>query len=315
MLDIDGFRMDKTLQITLNSLVQFSKYVRACARRLGKDNFFIPGEIAGENGISSVYLGRGRRPDMRSPNVNSALTLAGFGNDSPFLRGDGDHAIDASAFHYDFYRSLTIFLGMDGNLTESGSRLFNWVDMWNEYLVTNDFTNANTGMFDPRHMWGVSNQDVFRWSSLRDGPQRMLLGLFLTTLLFPGIPLHSWGDEQAFYVFDNTHTNYMYGRQPMTSSIAWQLHGCYGLDSEQYYAMPVAAGRSGCRDDTISLDHRDPAHPIRLVIKIMHARRQQYPVLNDGWFLEERAICTNKICLFEWESRSTHRNGTMECCS
>lgn len=32
------------------------------------------------------------------------------------------------------------------------------VDTWNVMLTTNDMLNANTGKFDPRHMWGASNQ-------------------------------------------------------------------------------------------------------------------------------------------------------------
>ncbi len=48
--------------------------------------------------------------------------------------------------------------------------------------------NADTGVFDPRHMYGVTNQDVFRWPAIRQGTERMILGLFITTLLMPGIP-------------------------------------------------------------------------------------------------------------------------------
>ena len=115
----------------------------------------------------------------------------------------------------------------------------------------------------------------------------MLLGFFITTFHFPGIPLLSWGDEQAFYVLDSTAENYLFGRQPMASSIAWQIHGCYQLNSSSYYRMPLAPARTGCYDDEVSLDHRDPSHPIRNVIKIMNKRREQYPTLNDGWFLEQ----------------------------
>jgi len=120
-----------------------------------------------------------------------------------------------------------------------------------------------------------------------DGRHKMLLGLFITTFHFPGIPLLSWGDEQAFYVLDSTAENYLFGRQPMTSSIAWQMHGCYQLNSSVYYHMPLSSARTGCYDDGISLDHRDPSHPIRSILKIMNKRREEYPTLKDGWFLEQ----------------------------
>lgn len=53
------------------------------------------------------------------------------------------------------------------------------------------------------------------------------LANFITTLLLPGIPMLEWGEEQAFYVLDNTANNYVFGRQSMSSATAWQDHGCY----------------------------------------------------------------------------------------
>lgn len=76
------------------------------------------------------------------------------------------------------------------------------MDTWNTFLTTNDFLNANTGEFDPRHMYGTSNQDVFRWPAITDGVDRQLLGQFITTLHMPGIPLLLWGEEQGLYLLD-----------------------------------------------------------------------------------------------------------------
>lgn len=98
----------------------------------------------------------------------------------------------------------------------------NFVEAW-EYLVqTNDMTNAYTGEFDPRHMYGVTNQDVFRWPSIQNGTDKNLLGLYIVTLLLPGIPTLAWGEEQAFYVLENTADNYVFGRPPMASALAWE---------------------------------------------------------------------------------------------
>jgi len=115
----------------------------------------------------------------------------------------------------------------------------------------------------------------------------MLLGLFITTFHFPDIPLLSWGDEQAFYILDGTADNYLFGRQPMASSLAWQTHGCYQMNSSVYYRIPVDSARADCYDDRVSLDHRDPSHPIRNVPKIMDKRREKYPTLKDGWLLNQ----------------------------
>ena len=288
MLDIDGFRFDKATQITVEALADYGEYVRDCARKFGKTNFFMPGEITGGNTFGSIYLGRGRQPDMIPDpnNVTVAVTLTNNSDAKYFLRDPGKNALDAAAFHYSIYRSLTRFLGMSGTLEQGYDVPVNFVYAWDTMLTTNDFVNAYTGEFDPRHMYGVTNQDVFRWPAITNGIQRMLLGLFVTTLELPGIPLLLWGDEQAFYVLDNTAANYIFGRQPISAALGWQNHGCYELGSTVYYDFPVEAALNGCNDDSVSLDHRDPTHPVRNIIKSMYHMRQTYPILNDGYFLE-----------------------------
>jgi alpha-1,3-glucan synthase len=125
----------------------------------------------------------------------------------------------------------------------------------------------------------------------------MLLGLYLTTLHMPGIPLLLWGEEQASYIFDSTAANYLFGRAPASSSIAWQSHGCYKLGSTQYNQFPLDTGLKGCEDDSVSLDHRDPSHPVRNIIKSMYRLRLDYPVLNDGYFLQSLSNQTHQVFL------------------
>lgn len=43
-LDIDGYRIDKGLTITVDAQAQWSDSVRACARRYGKEDFYISGK-------------------------------------------------------------------------------------------------------------------------------------------------------------------------------------------------------------------------------------------------------------------------------
>jgi alpha-1,3-glucan synthase len=80
-------------------------------------------------------------------------------------------------------------MGMDDTVEVAYDVATNFVSAWNEMMVDNDFLNSATGFLDPRHMFGVSNFDVFRWPSLVNGTQRQVLGTFITTLLMPGIPL------------------------------------------------------------------------------------------------------------------------------
>ena len=111
--------------------------------------------------------------------------------DQYFLRDAPLNALDGAAFHYSTYRSLTRFLGMDGNLQVAFDVDTNFITAWNEMFVNNDFVNPHSGDVAPRHMYGTSNFDVFRWPSLENGTQRSALGTFITNLVMPGVPLVS----------------------------------------------------------------------------------------------------------------------------
>ena len=74
------------------------------------------------------------------------------------LRAEGKNAFDSACFHYSTYRALTRFLGMDGDLGADGETPVDFIDAWNDFIRTNDLINANTGVFDPRHMYGAQNQ-------------------------------------------------------------------------------------------------------------------------------------------------------------
>ncbi|KAJ5951190.1 Glycosyl transferase family 1 [Penicillium vulpinum] len=285
VLDIDGFRYDKGTQATVDALGDMSAAYRECARAVGKENFFITGEITGGNDFGSIYLGRGRQRNQWPATSGDTMKLTNESAAQFFLREAGHEAIDSAAFHYSTYRSLTRFLGMDGQLSAGYDAPDDWVEGWDWMLRSNDLVNANTGKFDPRHMFGATNQDVFRWPSIANGTHRQLLGSFVTTLMLPGIPLLLWGEEQNFYILDATAENYIYGRQPMSPTSAWMTHGCFHLKSSQYYKWPVHAAMKGCEDPTVAYDHRDPSHPVRNIMKHMYHLRQQYPVLNDGYAL------------------------------
>jgi alpha-1,3-glucan synthase len=130
-----------------------------------------------------------------------------------------------------------------------------------------------------------------------NGTEKQLLASFITTLHMPGIPMTLWGEEQGFYVLDNTATNYIFGRQAMSSALAWEVHGCYQLGAEQYYKFPVESALTGCEDPWNSLDHRDPSSPLRNTMKAMYQMRENYPVLNDGLYLQQLSNQTRDITL------------------
>lgn len=288
-LDIDGFRVDKAMQVTVDSQASFSSKMRECAREYNKTNFMVVGEITSGNTLGSIWLGRGRSADMWVDDVATAQTLQwnDSSSDDYFLREAGNTGLDAGAFHYSVYRFLTRFLGMSGNLEAGYDLPTDWVEMWNQMIQSNDFYNANNGEFDPRHLYGVANQDVFRWPGILQGTQRMMLGYMITTLLLPGIPLVYYGEEQNLYLVDSTASNYVYGRQAFAPSQAWMRHGCYQLGSSVYENWPVTKAAEGCHDYTQGWDHRDPSAPIRNTMKRMFALRDSFPVLEGGWLLDK----------------------------
>ncbi|KAK3376547.1 hypothetical protein B0T24DRAFT_700204 [Lasiosphaeria ovina] len=294
-LDIDGFRIDKALTITVDAQAEWSDHIRDCARRFNKTNFFIPGEIVGGNGLGALYYGRGKDPDMASATVDESFNATNETSPSLYIRTK--HALDSACFHYSAYRALTRFLGIDGVYGAEMDTRTNWADGWADMLMTTDFINANTGKFDPRHMFGVSNQDVFRWPSIANGTQKYLIGAFISTLMLPGIPIINWGEEQAFYVLENIAGNYLYGRQPMVSAVSWELHGCYKVGSEKYFNFPLDAALYGCDDPNVSLDHRDPSHPVRGILRRFLELREIYPVLNDGFDMYQLSNHTHWIFL------------------
>lgn len=287
MLDIDGIRFDKAAQVTVDAQGEFSAAMRKCAASVGKDNFFLPGEITSGNNFGSIYFGRGKQADQKFTELATALNATGS-NDSAYVRDQGQNAIDAAAFHYSVFRFLTRFLGLSGEHLESGFDLpTDWVSSVSEMILTNDLVNPNTNDFDPRHMYGTTNQDNFRWPAIAQGIERELLGFFITTLFLPGMPLVYYGQEQGLYVLTSTADNYIFGRQPMTPAPSAMLHGCYALGSSSYSGFPLDQALHGCEDENVSRDHRDPSHPMRNIFKAMFSMRSNYNTLSEGWLVQQ----------------------------
>ena len=135
----------------------------------------------------SRFSGRGRTPTER-PDFAVAANISETDNQY-FLREQGSEGLDGAAFQYSIYRGLTRFLGMDGNLEDAYDVSKDFVTAWDELFVDDDMVNPSSHQVDPRHLYGTSNFDVFRWPSLENGTERSVLATFMTTLLMPGVPL------------------------------------------------------------------------------------------------------------------------------
>ncbi|VBB80612.1 Putative Glycoside Hydrolase Family 13/Glycosyltransferase Family 5 [Podospora comata] len=299
-LDIDAFRIDKAVQVTVDAQASFSSAMRKCATEIGKTNFAVFGEITSGNTLGSIYIGRGREPGAAEnlhPEKAMNMDSDWKNNQDLFVREPGNSALDGGAFHYSIYRSMTRFLGLSGHLQAGFDLSVDWVMTWHEMLKTNDMYNANTGKFDPRHLYGATNQDVFRWPSVVQGMERQLLAYFIITFVLPGAPIIYYGEEQALYALDGTAANYVFGRQAMAPSPAWKAHGCFQLNVTQYIGWPVEKGRLGCQDDGVARDHRDPAAHLRNTFKHMFAIRDHLRSIDHGWYLKTLAKQTEEIWL------------------
>lgn len=69
----------------------------------------------------------------------------------------------------------------------------------------------------------------------------------------------------------------------MSSTLAWQRHGCYKLGSDQYFNVRLDKALLGCEDDWNSLDHFDPTAPLRGMLSHFHYIRSIYPAVMDGF--------------------------------
>ncbi|CAB90796.2 cell wall alpha-1,3-glucan synthase Mok11 [Schizosaccharomyces pombe] len=292
MLDVDGFRIDKATQMTVDFLVDWAKSVRLCANRFNKSNFFIPGEVTGPSSFGAIYYNRGRQPNQRPANLIDALNATSSDN-VYFLREEGENALDASAFHYSVYRIILRFLRMDGLMEIPYDLPVDLAEAWHQIVINEDSFNPKTEKYDPRHLYGVSNYDVFRWASVADGSRRLILGTMMTFFLFPGAPLIYYGDEQGLYVLDNSANNYLYGRQSMAAAPAWYIHGCYSGSSSTYPAIDLSPAKIGCLDIWNSLDHFDPSRIERQLFIEFQDIRSRYSALTHGWKSELLGNWTN----------------------
>jgi alpha-1,3-glucan synthase len=157
-LDIDGFRIDKATQITLNFVaMEWAPEIRQCARDLGKNNFFVPGEITARLDFGGLYIGRGLKQKLDSVEQTVNVPSASF------MRAS--YALDSTAFHYSIYRSLVSFLGIYGNI--DSDLPIDLVDAWNEMLLSIDYINAETQTLDPRYVLISfdSKRNVWDWKS------------------------------------------------------------------------------------------------------------------------------------------------------
>ena len=79
----------------------------------------------------------------------------------------------------------------------------------------------------------------------------------------------------------------------MSSTKAWQRHGCYYLSAVALYDPRLTKTTLRCKDDWNSLDHLDPTTDLRRLFKQFFDLRAAYGVLNDGFSLLQHGNWTH----------------------
>lgn len=189
--DVDGFRLDAAKHVTEDYLAYFSTHIRDYAKTLGKDNFYIVGEVAASPDWSARRLGNMQTsPDNPSlhGNVPQSLLSSIWDLQPTYLSNEKARFPGMNAI-YDF-----IFSGDSRDYLvgkSSGGRVEN-------FYRSQDYQMLAT-QSDPRLNWKVL--EIHDWPRIvSDTPDDLwkskLAVSYLATV--PGIPVIYYGMEQGF---------------------------------------------------------------------------------------------------------------------
>ena len=251
LTDCDGFRIDTLKHVSLEEARNFCGTVKEFAANIGKDNFFLVGEIAGGDYAEERYL------DVLDRNLNAALDI---GEMRPTLEGVAKGLVHPAAY----------FSGFDPGLAIMGSHR----NLGNRHVSILD---------DHDHVFGSK----LRFSSEAASDHQVAAGVALQ-LFTLGIPCIYYGTEQALAGPEPSERHWLpewgssdrYLREAMFGPEHPRASGRGGLQSPPGHldaSLPGfgpfgTAGRH-CFDD------HSPAY---IRIAALTALRQSYPVLRDG---------------------------------
>jgi glycosidase len=188
--DVDGFRMDAAKHVTADFIAKFSTDIRAYARSIGKDNFFVIGEVAGSADEQALRLGQmtGNRPHA----LNERLKTLGHAYNHNLQPFPGLTAV------YDFSHSgqgAEVLAGHMGPMS-----IKNWFWLGGELENSNgnpEFLKlVKSG--DTRSNWNMI--EIHDWPRflVRAGQNAKIFSALGYLLMTPGTPILYYGVEQGF---------------------------------------------------------------------------------------------------------------------
>lgn len=167
--DIDGFRIDTVKHLENSATAIFCNAIREYAQRVGKQNFFLFGEIVADDDTIGQYLGRNARIDgsnERFPSLDAALDFPLYFSLEEVIKGFTNPAVLRA--RYDAFRDRYADHGAAGR-----------------YFVT--FVDNHDQMARPYRRFNHANPYPAQTA--------LAVAYLLTTL---GVPCIYYGTEQAF---------------------------------------------------------------------------------------------------------------------
>lgn len=161
LTDCDGFRIDTLKHVSLEEARNFCGTVKEFANNLGKDNFFLVGEVAGGDYAENRYL------NVLEQNLNAALDI-------------GEMRLTLTEVAKGQARPKVFFDGFDPGTAILGSHR----NLGNRHVSILD---------DHDHVFGQK----IRFSSEAESDHQVIAGVALQ-LFTLGIPCIYYGTEQAF---------------------------------------------------------------------------------------------------------------------
>lgn len=181
--DIDGFRIDTVKHMESSATALFCNAIREYARRIGKHNFFLFGEVVADDAVLQRYIGRNSRipgTNERFPSLDACLDFPLYFILEEVIKGFAPSSLLRE--RYERFRTLYADHGQAG-----------------EYFVT--FVDNHDQMSRPYRRFLHGNPHTAQAA--------LAMGYLLTT---PGVPCLYYGTEQGF---DGGGNNDAYVRECM----------------------------------------------------------------------------------------------------
>ncbi len=266
LTDCDGFRIDTLKHVSFEQGRSFCGSIKEFAANLGKENFFLVGEIAGGDWAANRYL------DALDRNLNAALDI---GEMRQALSGVAKGLVHPGAYFRGFRSDVA--LGSHRNLG-------------NQHVSVLD---------DHDHVFG----EKVRFSAYAASEAQVVAGVALQ-LFSLGIPCIYYGTEQALAGPEDKERKWLpqwrrsdhYLREAMFGPEHPRPGGINSLDSGKDESLPGFGpfGSSG---------HHffDPKFPVYRSIAAMAAVRRAFPALRHGrQYLRQMALPDEKLEDFDF---------------